>query len=137
MTPTYNYGIAIGWNIPDGSLTNVETLLGYPPRTQPVNEYPIRRVTLDQNVQDNGATNHEWPFEEGIPIAAIKTIEDTFYGGGTVSNANVTIRTRRHNRGEYARYNAVATLPKAPEDYEYDRGMARNLRWKFRDLTRL
>lgn len=128
----YEYAIASGFNVALLSLTNVETLLGYPPNVQPVDPYPVRQITLSNRVIGSGTPVVIWTFRDAVPITVVKTIEDTFFSNGVDLWANVTINTRRHNRSDYERYNAIASLPQPQVNYTYDRRFAFNLTWEFR-----
>jgi hypothetical protein len=130
----YDYRIAAGTDVALVSLTNVEDLLTFAPRSQPVDIYPVRRTVLSGAVVGNGTVNHVWTWAV-LPIADVKLLEDTFFTSGTVVSANVTIYTRRHDRAAYTRYNAIAVLPQPGQDFEYDRKYARNVRLTFRNLT--
>lgn len=132
----YDYRIALGHNVALGSLSNIENLVRFAPRSQPVDVFPVRRTVLSGAVIGAGTINHTWTWDI-LPIADLKRIEDTFFANGAVTFANVTIYTRRHNRALYARYNAIAILPQPGQDYEYTRRYARNLRWQFRNLVAL
>lgn len=138
MNLRYQYSIAAGSNIALASLVNIENLFGKtkyaPNRQNPVDVYPVRTVTFSGRVTGEGRINHEWTFK-ALPIALLKLIEDNYHTNGTVTSAQVTIYTRLHNRATYVRYNAWSILPQPGEDYEYDRGYARNLVWKFHNLV--
>lgn len=134
--PRYSYAIAAGWNVALGSLTNVETLLGVPPRTQPIDRFPVRTRTLSSEVGE-GALFHVWEFDEGLKKAKLKIIEDTYLTNGTVVKAQVTINTREHIRDTYTRWNAWIFLPQPGQDYNLDRGLARTLRVRFRLVAQL
>jgi len=133
----YSYAIAAGWNVALVSLTNVETLLGVPPRTQPINRYPVREKVLSQREYGHGARFHVWEFDEGIKKAKLEILEDTYLTSGTVVSAQVTIYTREHIQNTYTRWNAWLYLPLVNQDYTLDRGLCRNLRVRFGLVTQL
>lgn len=138
-TTIYDYRIALGSATPMGSLTNIETLIGYPPQTQPVAFYPVRTRVLSGREYGDGAVNHTWAFNEGVPIDKVGTILNTFFGGGTTGtvSAFVTINTRLHPSGTYGRFTGWMALPLPGDDYTYDRTFARDFQLRFLGLTRL
>lgn len=139
----YQYAIASGHNVALVSLINPENrdefmVLGnrLPPTAQPVNPFPVRRVTLSGKEHGSGRVDHVWRWSI-LPQDAIEYIEDTLFSSGTVVNAACTIYTRKHNRDSYGRYNAYATLWVAGGDYTYDRRMFRDVQLRFRNLVAL
>lgn len=136
----YSYSIAAGWNVALANLVNVQNLFGravwVPNRGNPVDTFPNRLVTLSGREVSEGRVNHEWKFII-LPIAKLTLFEDTYLSSATVVSAQVTIYTRLHARGTYARYNAWVALPQPGEDYEYDRGYVRNLRIRFNNMIAL
>jgi hypothetical protein len=136
----YDYRIAINHGVSLGSLTNVETLLSLNNRSvikaALVNTFPVRTKVLSGRVFGDGAINLVWACDI-LPIAAIKTIEDTFHTNGTVVSTAVTIYTRQANRATYSRFNAYSILPIPGEDYTYNEFYAYNLRWQFTNLVAL
>jgi len=143
MITRYDYRIAAGHNVALAALVNVETLPGFagagvriPPASQPVNPYPNRVVALSGREYGDGVITHVWEFST-LPIAALEYLITTYLSGGTLASAPVTIYTRRHDRGVYARYNAYLTYPVPGEDYRYTRRHVLDLRLRFNGLELL
>lgn len=145
MSTLYQYAIGSGWNLPSGSLTNMELLTGVelPPRTAPVNPFPITNPVLSGSSQSQGRIDHVWEFSY-MSYDALDTFIDTFLvsSGTLYENRQVTINTRRRDRGNttYARYNAYVHYPKAQDDYDIPASggdKVENLRIRFTDLQEL
>ena len=136
----YDYRIAANHGVALGSLTNVETLLSLNNRTvikaAYVNTFPVRTRVLSGKEYGDGAIPLVC-LADILPIAAIKTIEDTFHTNGTVVSAPVTIYSRQVNRATYTRYNAYSLLMIPGEDYTYNEFYAYNVRWRFSNLVAL
>jgi hypothetical protein len=139
MAVIYDYRIGVGAGLALGSLTNIETLLalrGSVFRAAVVNTFPVRTKVLSGKVYGDGAIGLVWQ-SAAIPIAAIKSIEDTFHTNGTVVSAPVTIYTRQANRATYTRYSAYSILMIPGEDYTYNEFFAYDVRWQFTNLVAL
>ncbi len=141
--PTYSYSIAVGHNVALASLTNIENIPQFqyhgaalPPSTQPVDLFPVRERVLSGKEIGGGTINHVWTWQV-LPIAALEYIEDTFLSSGTVTWANVTIYTRKHNQQTYGRFNAYIILPQPNVDYTYRQRRVLNLNLRFRNLVAL
>jgi hypothetical protein len=140
--PYYDYRIAVGSSVALASLMNVETLL-FPytrplqiaPRTQPVDLYPIRTTLGSGRVRGDGTINHVWEWT-GIKQVAVQYFLHTYLFSSGVSTA-VTIYTRLHSTGAYARYNAYAILPAPGPDLEYIRQGIYRMTLRFSDLVAL
>ena len=137
-----DYRIAVGSSVALGSLTNVEDLLwpytkplSLPPRSQPVDLYPVRTVLGSGRVRGDGTINHAWEWT-GIKQAAVQYLLHTYLFASSVSTA-VTIYTRLHSTGSYARYNAYAILPVPGQDLEYIRQNTYRMTLRFSDLVAL
>ena len=137
-----DYRIAVGSSVALGSLTNIEDLL-WPytkplyiaPRSQPVDLYPVRTVLGSGRVRGDGTINHAWEWT-GIKQAAVQYLLHTYLFSSSVSTA-VTIYTRLHSTGSYARYNAYAILPVPGQDLEYIRQNTYRMTLRFSDLVAL
>ena len=117
-----DYRWAAGSSVALGSLLNVEDDIKpnnrkvaagklYPViiESQPVNAFPVRTLALSGKERGDGIIPHLWDLvlaELGWQYAL-----DTYLSSGTVVNAAMTIYTRRHDLGDFARYNANLTLP--------------------------
>jgi hypothetical protein len=140
--PFYDYRIAVGSSVALGSLSNIEDVL-YPytaplriaPRSQPVNLYPVRTVLGSGRVRGDGAIDHAWEFS-GLRQTAVQYLLHTLLFSSGVSTA-VTIYTRLHSTGTYARYNAYAVLPAPGQDLEYLRAGVYRVTLRFSDLVAL
>jgi hypothetical protein len=138
----YDYRIAVGSSVALASLTNVETLLwpytkplAIAPRSQPVDLYPVRTTLGSGRVRGDGTINHTWEFT-GIKQAAVQYLLHTLLFSSGVSTA-VTIYTRLHSTGAYARYNCYAILPVPGQDLEYVRQGVYRMALRFSDLVAL
>lgn len=143
MQPRYQFAIASGWNVALASLTNVEALLYpytkprlIPPKTQPINLFPVRTVLFSGRPRGDGRVDHVWVFDV-LPAAALQYLVATFYSNATVVSAQVTINTRRQELGltTYSRYNAYAELFVPGDSMRYDRKFFRDVQWRFYKLT--
>lgn len=119
----YSYSIAVGSSVALGSLANIEDLLWnytkprrLTAKTAPVNRYPVRTMLGSGRERGDGQINHAWLFE-AIPQTAVTYLYSYFSWSSAVSTA-VTIYTRLHPFGTYARYNAYAVLPVPGQDIE-------------------
>lgn len=138
----YDYRIAVGSSVALGSLVNIEDVL-WPytaplriaPRSQPVNLYPIRTIMGSGRERGDGAINHVWEFT-ALRQSAVQYLLHTFLFSSGVSTA-VTIYTRLHSTGTYARYNAYAVLPAPGQDLEYIRQGVYRVNLRFNDLVAL
>lgn len=138
----YDYAIAPGWDADLEDMVLIHNLLGQPPVTQPVDEYPIRTRTLDHQEWGDGVVDHALEFLDFIPVEKIAIIETTFHNGGTLVSAPVTLTVRHHQRDEYVRYNCYSILPQAQTDYavlDYmvEGELVASLRWRFHRLIRV
>lgn len=138
----YDYRIAVGSSVALGSLVNVEDLL-FPytkplriaPRSQPVNLYPVRTQLGSGRERGDGTVPHAWEWT-GIKQAAVQYLLHTYLFASSVSTA-VTIYTRLHSTGAYARYNAYAVLPVPGQGIEYIRQGVYRMTLRFNDLVAL
>lgn len=138
----YDYRIAVGSSVALASLSNIETLLwpytrplSIAPRSQPVNLYPVRTILGSGRERGDGMITHAWEFT-ALKQAAVGYLLHTYLFASSVSTA-VTIYTRLHSTGAYARYNAYAVLPAPGQDMEYIRAGVFRLTLRFNDLVAL
>jgi hypothetical protein len=111
----YSYKIGVGYNLPDGSLTNVEDLHApgdwrnfYPPNAQTAFNPGTPRIRLDSYRYFTGFNSILWNFD-------LLTREQYYYLKSTYCIAGgysgtVTIESVDPN-GTLQRYNAVMQLP--------------------------
>lgn len=125
MATLYQYSIGSGHNLPLGSLTNIELLVGFelPAKTAPVNPFPVENFVLSGNAQSQGRLDHVWEFTY-LKYTALDTFIDNYLvsSGTLYSSRPVTIYTRKRDRGEnsYGRYNAYVHYPRPNQDYDVD-----------------
>ena len=139
--PFYSYSIAVGSSVALASLSNIEdVLLPYtqprriPPRSQPVNLYPIRTILGSGRERGDGTVFHAWEWD-ALPAQAVNYLLYSYlFSGGVVSTA-VTIYTRRHETNSYVRYNANAVLPVPGQDLEHLRNGVCRVTLRFNDLV--
>lgn len=128
---TYPYAIAAGWSA--SVLTAVEDIVTFAPQADPVPLGSVRRTTLNQNVQTNGAKVIKWHFK-AMSQADFAALVAFIWGNFDTENANVTIRTRKRDE-TFANYNCVAVLPTLGVDYQRRfHGDVQDLDITFRDL---
>jgi hypothetical protein len=134
----YNYAIGTGASLPLGSLTNTQDLMGYPPKSQPVNTQPVRTVTLSGRVYGEGAITHEWPFPQGLAPDKVGTLMNFLFGaGGTQTSVQVTINQRDPIVGTYVRYTGWVERPIPGQDFTYDRTFCFDFKLKFLGMVQL
>lgn len=133
---------AAGLNQPTGSLTLVEEdLFAYTkplqlhPNSQPVEPYPVRRLTLDGYERGDGALAAMWEFAS-LPLSALYYIFDTYLttSGTLMDSAGMTIETLKRADDTYARYNGYLALPKLGDDYKIDGNRAVDVRLRYNGL---
>jgi hypothetical protein len=138
----YDYRIAVGSSVALASLPNIEDVL-WPytaplhiaPRSQPVNLYPIRTTLGSGRERGDGMVFHAWEFT-ALRQSAVGYLLHTLLFSSGISTA-VTIYTRLHSTGAYARYNAYANLPVPGQDLEYIRQGVMRVTLRFSDLVAL
>lgn len=145
------YAWATGHGVALASLSNVANSLKpytknrlVPPVSQPVPKYPIRRRALSGVERGEGDITHVWEFRP-MTLEGLDYLIDTFLvtGGVAVASKAITIYTRLHDRGAFARYNAYICLPQprnpfvAEYDYEVVREHIPILQVRFNQLEAL
>lgn len=133
------YAWAAGWGVLEENLVLIEAdlwtttrPLSFAPRSQPVDPHPVMKRTGLNTVRYDGLMTHVWVFDY-LPVKALEYVLDTYFDGGTEDNAAMTIKTRRHELGEWALYNVWFALPKPNTDYRYDRQVVRDVRFTFNE----
>ncbi len=119
----YDYRIGAGWNLPLGSLTNVELIKPtsdkyfYPPRSFGTFNPGQYRVRGDGMIYTAGKQSVDWPWfgnpEGRLTPAQAKYLSDTYCSSGV--SGKVTVYTKTRDSNSYARYNAVMILSPYPE----------------------
>jgi hypothetical protein len=123
MAPRYDYRIGAGWNLPLGSLTNIENIKPtgdvnfYPPRSFGTYNPGQYRIRGDGQVYTAGFPTLDWPWfgnPEGrlTPAQAYKLSTDYCNGG---QSGKVTIYSKQKQSNIYLRSNAVMILSPYPE----------------------
>lgn len=143
-----DYRWGAGFNVALGSLIQVgNQLLPYNRRQSgwarynvgiksPVlDDFPIRENALSGKPRGDGHVNIQWTMVLGV--LAIAFVEDTYFAGGTVVSADMTIYTRRHVRSNtYVRRNAYMELPSEVNGtIEYLRQGVARVTYRFWNLT--
>lgn len=136
---------AAGLNQPTGSLTLVEEdLLPYTkpfqlhPNSQPVEPFPVRRLTLDGYERGDGEMSAMWEFAK-LPLSALYYTFDTYLtsNGTLLDSAPMTFETLKRADDTYARYNGYLALPKLGDDYKIDGNAAVDVRFRFNGLEEI
>lgn len=142
MQPLLDYRIASGAAVALVSLQNIETAIypftrprRLPPRTSPVNLYPVRKVTISGREYGDGNVSHIWEWDV-LPLTALNFIQTTYVGASAVSAA-VTIYTRLHDAQTYVRYSAFIVRPVPGVDYTIRQTRAIGLQLRFTSLIAL
>lgn len=122
--PLYDYRIAPGWNLPLGSLTNVETITPagertiYPPASY--GTYDPGQIAMQLNgiekFRGYASLNWDWKGNPGgyITYGQAKHLRVWICGSLNFSGT-ATIYTPTLYPGVYERYNTVAVFPKFAE----------------------
>lgn len=116
------YAFAAGWNVALASLNNAQTHLGDRNRLTPTGEkipvsirasiidpFPVRTNALDGGETGDGFVNQDWLLT--LALYGYKFLLDTYFASETVTQANWTISTRRHQLATFQRFNCIAVLP--------------------------
>lgn len=119
INPRYSYAIGAGYNLPLGSLTNVELIIPtggtpfYPPESYGTYDPGDDRIRGDGTLYQAGFAFCEWRWGGRITRLQISHLQDTYCAGGR--SGKVTIYTKTDDANTYARYNALMLLPKLPD----------------------
>ncbi len=123
MTPVYDYKIGAGYNLPDGSLVNIETITPagdtafYPPVSYGLYNPGDFKDRQDGITYLSGFASTQWIWTGSpggrITKAQARYLQDTYCAGGY--SGTVTINSQTDNPGTYGRFNAVMKLPKLPD----------------------
>lgn len=142
MAASNEYAWAAGHNVALASLTAIDTLgaftyggIGVQIVSNPVIPYPVRTRLQSGRERMDGRIDHQWRIPHGLKIDAVDYIIDTFFASPNGFDAPVTINTRLHDRGTWARYNAYIRYPMPDEDYRLEQGYVFDLVIRFYALT--
>lgn len=149
ITARHQYALASGWNIALAALNNIETHIGQQNRkvsggklyavgvNSPVLDlFPVRSAMLSGRERGDGFVNHEWNLT--LCTFGVKYLLETYLSNLTAVSNAVTIYTRRHELGSYARYNAYIILPsRTASDIAYVRQNVFSVRLRFSKLEAL
>lgn len=131
-----------GHNIALATLVAVQTVadftyggLGVQIVSDPVNAYPLRTRLESGRERMDGRIDHTWRVARGVTIAAVDYVIDTYFSTPTGLDAAITINTRRHDRGTWARYNAYLAYPIPGQDYRLEAGYVFDWVIRFHTLT--
>ena len=123
-TPKYQYMIGAGYDLPLGSLTNVELIVDdngvycYPPAS--FGEYmPGAPATRFDGLEyERGRPSTDWPWTGAngngyLTYSGAETIRNDYFNGNW--SGSLTVYTPTDESGTYARFNAVGTIRKMPD----------------------
>lgn len=121
--PQYSYMIGSGWNLPLGSLTNVELIKPpaeryfYPPSSFGSYDPGGAYTQLDgvTNYRGYASVVWDWRGQPGgwITYGQVEYFKTTFLNGSLSGKVTIYTKTATHN--VYERYNAIATITKLPD----------------------
>ena len=140
--PLTNYRWAATHNVALGSLSYVENDLKafmFPrigaPKSQPVDPFPIRTMVQAGYELGDGRIDHRWQMV--LSTGAIENVIEVKFSLTSVVSTACTIYTRRHDRNDFARYNAYIILPKPGQDIVYLRKDVFRVTFRFTGLVAL
>lgn len=122
--PTYQYMIGAGYNLPLGSLTNVELITDpngltlYPPQAFPTYLPGVAASRLNGIEYERGYASVDWSWTGNsgkgwITYGGARLLRANYFGG--LWSNTLTIYTKTTNETSYERYNAVGTMKKFPD----------------------
>jgi len=138
IPPQYEYKLASGYNLPSGSLTNIEAIRPnggsyfYPPSAYSAYNPGSVRIRVDGQVYNTGFPSATWKFDTMFRDQYQYLMQNYTTGGNSYSGT-VTVQTR-DVAGTYQTYNAVMVLPTLPE-IERNFRAYRNVSIKFTRLS--
>jgi len=149
ISAKYDYRIAAGHGVALASLNNIETHIGQQNRITPTGKlfpvgitspvldlYPVRVDLTSGRQRGDGFITHEWNLQ--LVTYGARYLLNTYLTNMTVVSSAVTIYTRRHINGDYARYNAYLVLPSRQSgDIAYLGQGKFNVRLRFNKLEAL
>lgn len=131
MDALNNYGLINSWDQPLVDVVSIgDQLAPYMEnrlinvRSNPPDEFPIRRLSLGGRPRGDGGLQVQWRVD-ALPSAAVKYIYDTYLSGKV--GADVTIVTRFHQEEVYKRYNAWIERPRSEDGFGYRQGLFTNI----------
>lgn len=119
IPPQYNYKIASGYNMPSGSLQNVEAIRPpggtyfYPPSAYSAFDPGTVRIRVDGQIYNSGFPSATWHFDTMTRLQ-YQYLMSTYTTGGNSYSGTVTMQTP-NVAGTYTQYNAIMVLPALPE----------------------
>ncbi len=118
IPPQYGYMLGNAWNLPLGSLTNVEALSAdgkyfYPPSAYSSYNPGSVRIRMDGEVYNTGFGSADWHFDT-IFRPQWRLLQTNFTIGGNSYSGPVTAVTP-NPAGTFVPYNAVMILPNLPQ----------------------
>lgn len=122
--PLYQFMIGPGYNLPLGSLTNVELIVDstgrtlYPPQVFPSYLPGLAVVRLNGIEFERGRPSVEWLWTGNsnkgyMTYNGARTLRENYFGGNW--SGSLTIYTKTSNESSYTLYNAIGTIRKHPE----------------------
>jgi hypothetical protein len=122
--PRYQYKIGSGYNLPLGSLTNVELIADYngkylyPPQGFPTYLPGLPKIRLNGIEFESGFSSVEWLWTGNggqgiITYGGARKLRTDYFNGQW--SGSLTIYTKTANETSYELYNAVGTMRKFPE----------------------
>lgn len=117
--PVYQFKIGSGWNVPAGSLVNIETIkptgdvLFYPPESYGSFDPGDEKDKTNSLTFHSGYDELKWTWRGKITRKQARYLMDSYCGGGY--SGTVTINTPTDTPDTYVRKNAVMKLPKLPD----------------------
>lgn len=123
-SPRYQYMIGAGYNLPQGSLTNVELIQDYngkylyAPQGFPTYLPGLPKIRLNDMDFNSGYPSVEWKWtgngNQGyITYGGARKLRTDYFNGQW--SGTLTIYTKTTNEGAYERYNAVGKMSFFPE----------------------
>lgn len=120
----YSYAIGAGYGVALLSLTNIESLIAYPPTILKQDAVqgigPVRRMSIGKRTTYNGTRKTIWNFA-ALSKADFNTLITTLFTNYTTPDALVTINTR-YVDWSMKRYNATVAQPQLGQDYTQNFG---------------
>lgn len=140
--PIWGYEIGLGWDLPDGSLTNIESI-SVPNTVLTLNDIvdryeldasthylPSARTNPEQNrVTLADGTSAQQGYERKILTLAWASDVGFQYWIDTYGGKKVTIKTTKRAYNDYTKYNAIAGFPELRGEINYTQGT-----WWYNDI---
>lgn len=122
--PTYDYRIGAGYDLPLGSLTNIENIVDangktlYPPVAYPNFLPGVPATRFDGLEYERGRPFIEWQWTGNngngyLTYTGAEKLRADYFNGNW--SGSLTIYTQTDDTGNYALFNAVGTIKKQPD----------------------